>query len=557
MVAAKSTRTVDEAIGEAVTPASNPKEAFGAIKELLKDPRRSEVLEVVYEKLRSVVFHMLASRESGQSLTSWGTTLQKVRALTELEDAKFSERFVVLGDLLEQAFHFKDIHSIDEILRRKHVVDLIKLVGKSTAGTERKTLGAALSLGEANLSRILSNLEAAGVVERESEGRQVNVKLTDVGRKILRKACGKSSSAGEVASPFRNQDSLPYIQANWPSDICGVAVTREGEGVLSCDSTFSSLFDLEPEAMKGMDVPVVRRRLSNMIATMDEVKPDEVDLADGRTFTVREVSGAEGCSIWIGFDVSDYKRRLEDFARREQWLKRELDALRNGRTRTELVATADLVRADTLQTFSALRQDVLLPLTSISNSAFFLHSKMTASSEELEAVANIVANADKTRRLFRTLLAFGDTWGHSSSPPEHFMPAKIVDDVLQAVEYTARHSAITFKHKKFLRAQVQGDRTGFEKMLTGILANFVELVGSGGSVDIASKMKNGLLKFQIMAPGKAWGGAGDLSPLNYYSHIAAFYGATFVLVNSEEGLSGELDWPAAPHGSGSRTRVSL
>lgn len=52
--------------------------------------------------------------------------------------------------------------------------------------------------------------------------------------------------------------------------------------------------------------------MADKISGPDEVGPDEADLEDGRTFQIKEYE-KNGRSFCLGFEVTAYKRLLEDY----------------------------------------------------------------------------------------------------------------------------------------------------------------------------------------------------------------------------------------------------
>jgi len=114
-----------------------------------------------------------------------------------------AERIHALAELVSQTVRFADRQSLEEVLARRHVADMIAgLVWRD--GTARRTLLAEASgLAEANLSRVLAILEAHGLIRRRRADKEVIVSLTDEGQ---RAASGVMALSGGATSYRQSRD---------------------------------------------------------------------------------------------------------------------------------------------------------------------------------------------------------------------------------------------------------------------------------------------------------------------------------------------------------------
>ncbi|MGN7713449.1 hypothetical protein [Rhizobiales bacterium] len=499
-------------IGAHIQPQASPREAFAAIKSFLKQSDPKEAREIVYEKLRSLVFHLIAGRISGPIVNQWAETLVRVRALVGLEDNLFAERFVSLAELLEQAHHFNDIHAVDEVWKKKHVASLLKAAGANLQGVNRKELLANFGLGDANLSRILTNLETSGLITREQEGRDVRVKLTDYGRRIYHEQVMRDEGPEAAASPLAHRGSLEQLRANWPSQHVGIAVCNS-DFVVSYDTGFGQLLGQNGDALHGMDISTLRQRLADMTASVDEVTPDEVTLADGRTFSVKEHRAAEGHSIWVSVDVTDYVKRVELHKKREILLSRELASHRAATRHIYSPIPESSAGAEALQVVTALKHDILTPLTLISHSTHYLMSKLAArdlQQDEWDALNGITNETERVKRLARAIVRIGEVPNPDMVVQEEFAPFQTMKEIVDTLSYTARHTDITLNTSKLAKNIIAGDRIAFEAVMYSFLGCIIDLAKMGSAVDIGLKKSGSLMKVRFAARSVGlWSDAND------------------------------------------------
>lgn len=157
--------------------------AVTAIRDILRDPDR-ETAEATYEAMRSASWRLLTSRTFGSEIEDWldlfGQTAALLRA-NRFED--LGERTMTLADLATESARFGAIHSHEQAISKQHVLDVLRAIGE--AGARRTEIMNATRLKQANLSRILANLAAIGLIERTAIGREASFSLTSAGRDAL------------------------------------------------------------------------------------------------------------------------------------------------------------------------------------------------------------------------------------------------------------------------------------------------------------------------------------------------------------------------------------
>jgi DNA-binding MarR family transcriptional regulator len=173
----------------------SPLEARGIVRRLLNSDAPAEAGERIYAALREVTFQALVSRAFSGEIVEWFEVFKQVAALLRSRGLEgIAERLRVLSDMAGQAARFAEAHPIDEVLNRRHVRALLQALLAKAGTAYRADIAKELNIGEANLSRIISNLVVAGLVERRAAGRQAELRLTELAKEKLAAAKPKSLS---------------------------------------------------------------------------------------------------------------------------------------------------------------------------------------------------------------------------------------------------------------------------------------------------------------------------------------------------------------------------
>ncbi|MER8536657.1 winged helix DNA-binding protein [Mesorhizobium sp. M1005] len=505
---AGSMGSILEAIATSSIP---PSEAFANLREHVISPVDVEFPEQVYEAFRSLVWSTVSNREAGEHLNAWADVILKIRQLLRSGSLPIAERFTVLADLLEQSTRFASFHPADELLGRKHVRAILGELVPHGRKTTRTTIAQATKLRDANLSRILANLASAGWIRRHSEGREVVISLTEEGAAQARKALRKETASSKVI-PFTDPASLEIVSALWDSTGWAVAVSDSNRGILSCDKTFASIFGLDsPELLVGTDIAALRQNLAARVDGPDEVVPDEVSLADGRTLRVVEFE-AGGRSLWLGQDVTQYKRQLEDYKRRERFLVSEISRAELDRSAKNAMAlrVADpLTHRDpnllyhfdnSLRMVANLRTDLLVPINAINGIALLLsqasnHSKyMLAFGDLLEGILD---QSTQLRTLVRDIVNVGELFDTSHLINDKVQPNALLEDVLGNLNYTSRHAHLSFSPGRGPTETVETNERALRGVMFQALTGIAEMTPSGGDVGIETALEKDVMTMRV------------------------------------------------------------
>lgn len=481
-----------------------PNDAFARLREPLLAAQDDAVAELAYEAFRSLVWNVVSSREEREDITAWTDVILKIRQLLRTKASPLAERFTVLADLLDQSRRFGKFHPAGELLGRKHVRTVLEVLLRHHGTAPREVIAEKVGLRDANMSRVLANLASAGWIKRRSEGREVVVSLTEEGNAEARTALPKVAAA-VAANPFSTPAAIEVIQALWDETGCAAAVSDDEKGLLSCDRKFASIFCVEsPDLLVGTDVATLRRNLTDMVTVPDETVPDEVVLKDGSVMRVVE-SEVGSKSLWLGVDVTPYKRQLAEYQRREKLLLQLIDSSPSERSRRYLPQIKPSERMDaTFPMIAALRDDLLMPVNIINSFA-----QVLARDEKREngpTYGELVGGIQKESSQLRTLLRDIVNVGHLGDVPRHVTtviePRKLIDDVLEIMRYTTRHTHLSIFAGVSSNEPVSTDVQALRTMILRVLAGVVELTPQGGKVEIGLKLQQDRIVVSITSKSR-------------------------------------------------------
>lgn len=543
----------DHAFLEAIATASvTPAEVFASLREPLLASEDGALAEKMYEALRGLVWNVVSSREGGDQLNAWTDVVLKIRQLLRTKASPIAERFTVLADFLDQSLRFSKLHPASELLARKHVRTVLEVLLAHQGTVTRAKIAERVGLRDANMSRVLANLASAGWIKRRTEGREVVVSLTEEGKAQARTALPKAAAAA-AANPFSTPAAIEVMQTLWDKTGCAAAVSDNEKGLLSCDRKFATLFGVEsPDLLIGTDGATLRKHLTEMVSAPDEVAPDEIALKDGSVMRVVEFD-AGSRSLWLGVDVTPYKRQLDEYKRRERLLLQRLSHSAHERPRQALPAFphAEYLEA-ALPVMTTLRNDLLTPINTINSFAQLLtkHDTPKAEPSFRELLTGILTQSSQLRTLLRDIVNVGylvDASTRAEAGSDRVQPHALIKDVLENLNYTARHAHLSFLEGPSSRKAVETDERALRAVMLQALAGIVEITPTGGQVDIEAGLHCNTIVVRI-ASEKA---DRDISAvatasktLSMCEHAARLNGGWLEFTSrSDRGISAELHWP--------------
>lgn len=173
-----------------------PGEALSAIRSAMEDVDRYG--ERVYAALRDLAWSLVTSRAEPSEVTAWFDIIRHVAALARRRDAHALEtQLLVLADLLGQSARFSDRHPIEDVGRRKIMVDVLNAVQEAGGSASHAAIAATAGLARAHLSGLLVILCCSGMLERHVSAEGAGFRLTAAGLQAVAQ-CKASGSAAEA-----------------------------------------------------------------------------------------------------------------------------------------------------------------------------------------------------------------------------------------------------------------------------------------------------------------------------------------------------------------------
>jgi DNA-binding transcriptional ArsR family regulator len=153
----------------------------------------------VYDTWSAVAWKVLTRRLYGADAEGWYDAARQVSSLLHDRQFELSERIKGQADLLLESCRFGRINSADMMSSREPVRQLISIIDEITrdgAEAKRAEVLRRSKLKQSNLSRLLSNMEDAGLILRNVVGKEVAIRLTEAGKKSLRPGVGDDGWTG-------------------------------------------------------------------------------------------------------------------------------------------------------------------------------------------------------------------------------------------------------------------------------------------------------------------------------------------------------------------------
>lgn len=174
-------------------------DARAVVFDALESLNRSSAQQI-YAAFRDWLWKAINGRRRDEELKDWYDLMRRAASRLSQEHSPISERMAALYELLYESLATAEALPAEVVAKRKHVSSIVNLLAVAHGGTvDRMQIQAILGLGEANLSRILTMMEAAGFVEKTTVGKHVNVTLTQTGRAFASSAVASNLMVAEPA----------------------------------------------------------------------------------------------------------------------------------------------------------------------------------------------------------------------------------------------------------------------------------------------------------------------------------------------------------------------
>lgn len=298
---------------------STPQEAKAVLRAALKDPSNRER---VYAALRDLTWRTIASRSADDEIGLWDDIIRHAAGLAiSIEEAGLAARLRVLSDLVGQSARFAERQPINDVLGRKHTLDILNIIHRAGGSAKRTDIARKVALATANLSRVLVILTSSGLLRRLASGKEALFELTDDGRRALEKA----GAAAPRPEPDLWWNELPVAIGIWDKDDRSTASNRSMRSVVE---------GIEA----GLDWPQWKNRIESLCREerrLPGIGSREMRTGPSSWILLHEIQESDGRHVAMLQDVSIYKLQEEKLKHHIAALSEEVAQLRAVRTDIE------------------------------------------------------------------------------------------------------------------------------------------------------------------------------------------------------------------------------
>ena len=192
-----------------------PEEAKAAILHVSKEAGAHA--EELYEALSAWTWSAVRNRRADPELVEWLRLFKTAQAaLAGLKKEQLSYRISALADLIYRSVRTDQKATENDLLGKKHVKNILRIIHEVGGRAPRKMVLDRTSMNQANLTRVTTLMESAGLLIRQQYGREIDFELTDRGESLceptrnlkrsqsqIRKTSGNSSVDAERGASGR------------------------------------------------------------------------------------------------------------------------------------------------------------------------------------------------------------------------------------------------------------------------------------------------------------------------------------------------------------------
>jgi hypothetical protein len=161
---------------------ASPAQAREALLAIFCQPT-PDLLRDVYLALRALVWKTLDQRRRDSDLKAWSDILGAASSLMARHgQPALSERIAALRELVSESIAVGERLGAVDVTQRRHVAEALNVLAASGGQANRSAIGERLGLGQADLTRVLNLMSAAGLVERSTFGKAAIFALSCAGR---------------------------------------------------------------------------------------------------------------------------------------------------------------------------------------------------------------------------------------------------------------------------------------------------------------------------------------------------------------------------------------
>jgi DNA-binding MarR family transcriptional regulator len=189
---------------------ASPAQAREALLAIFGQPT-PDLLRDVYLALRAWGWKALDQRRRDSDLRAWNDVLGAASALmAQNGQSSLGERIAALHELLSESIAVGERLEAVDVTRRQHVAAALDFLAESGGEANRSAIGERIGLGQANLTRVLNMMSAAGLVERSTLGKEAIFALSRAGQAAHQTRAASRKPGSATPRPPGTQEG-PFI----------------------------------------------------------------------------------------------------------------------------------------------------------------------------------------------------------------------------------------------------------------------------------------------------------------------------------------------------------
>lgn len=151
----------------------------------------SDLVPYVHSALSEATWWLLTSRCFDDELVVWHEAFKQAEALIKVHSPEYAVETRALAKLLAKSHRFLEAQPLSEVLRSKHVIQILSFIDQAGKQVSRHTLRENSGLLDQTLSNMLVILTSTGLLRRSGEGREAYFEMTLDGAAALRSSDNK------------------------------------------------------------------------------------------------------------------------------------------------------------------------------------------------------------------------------------------------------------------------------------------------------------------------------------------------------------------------------
>ncbi len=184
-----------------------PAQAIACVREALADAAVDH--GEIFDALRAYAWKTFAERIMGEEMTPRHDLFRRVSSLFEhAGDLERANKLAAYADLAIESVRFGRLHALGDVCARAHVRDILQVLKTHGNTALRTVVLAETGLKQANLSRVLAHMASSGLISRQTDGKNVTLTLTSLGREAITSPRSPGGNALIVFPPLATRQSV-------------------------------------------------------------------------------------------------------------------------------------------------------------------------------------------------------------------------------------------------------------------------------------------------------------------------------------------------------------